>query len=121
MVSGALVSVSWNRSTRLLPESTTYTSSAEEMATPDGRVNWPLPLPAVPHLVMKVPIGRNFCTRLLVGSTTITLSEGPMARSSVVVVVAPNCPSPVPRLPHLVMKLPVGVNFWIRLLPESAT
>ena len=84
-------------------------------------MNWPLPLPAVPHLVMKVPIGRNFCTRLSVGSTTITLSEEPMARSSVVVVVAPNCPSPVPRLPHLVMKLPVGVNFWIRLLPESAT
>src|SRR5581483_3023875 len=70
---------------------------------------------------MKVPIGLNFSTRLFVGSTTTTLSEAPIARSSGVVVVGPNCPSPVPALPHLVTKAPEEVNSWIRLLPESAT
>ena len=32
-----------------------------------------------------------------------------------------NCPSPVPELPHMVRKVPVFVNFWMRELPRSAT
>ncbi len=33
----------------------------------------------------------------------------------------PNWPSPVPTLPHFLMKVPVESNFWIRLFPVSAT
>ena len=80
------------------------------MATPDGRVNWLVPLPAVPHLVMKVPIGRNFSTRLLVASTTTTLSEGPIARSSGTVAVGPNWPSPVPAASPLGDEVARGVE-----------
>jgi hypothetical protein len=29
-----------------------------------------------------------------------------------------NCPSPLPNVPHVVRKLPVFVNFWMRLLPQ---
>src|SRR3989442_794730 len=32
-----------------------------------------------------------------------------------------NCPSPLPPLPHLVRKVPLFVNFWMRLLLPSTT
>ena len=46
--------------------STTYTAPAESVAMPVGpTLNWPSPVPDVPHLVRKAPVELNFCTRLL--------------------------------------------------------
>src|SRR5439155_14157836 len=59
----------------------------------------------------------NFWMRLLPASATKTF---PLA-STAIPSGALNCPSPLPGLPHFVMKEPVFVNFWMRSLPESAT
>ena len=32
-----------------------------------------------------------------------------------------NCPLPEPGLPHVVRKVPLALNFWMRLLFSSAT
>ena len=104
VVSGVIVSVSWNFWIRLLARSTTYTWSVDATATPEGPLNWLVPVPRVPQVVMKVPDGLNFWIRLLPVSATMTLSWEPVATSSVVV--TPNWPFPVPALPHLVMKVP---------------
>ena len=59
----------------------------------------------------------NFWMRLLLLSATKTfpLPSTATPRGSL------NCPSPLPRLPHLARKVPVFVNFWMRELPESTT
>jgi hypothetical protein len=59
----------------------------------------------------------NFWTRWLPTSAAETLPEESVARPST----PSNCPSAEPCLPHLVMKVPSEVNFWMRAFWKSAT
>src|SRR5438045_6679748 len=68
-------------------------------------LNCPSPLPAVPHLVTKLPMLSNFWTRLLLKSATKTFPPSSTARPTGLL----NCPSPLPLLPHSVRKVPHGV------------
>src|SRR6266850_1753738 len=102
---------------RLLPASATKTFPLPSTATPSGTLNCPSPLPALPHLVRKVPVVSNFWTRLLLESATKTFPLPSTATPTG----AENCPSPLPALPHLVTKVPVFENSWMRLLTVSAT
>jgi hypothetical protein len=64
-----------NTSTRLLKLSVTYIFPLLSIAMPPGRLNWPLPLPVVPHFVMNVPSLLNFCMLLFPELTTYTLPD----------------------------------------------
>src|SRR5437667_4748931 len=76
----------------------------------------PFTSPQQEHAVHSSVALANFWMRLLPSATkTFPLPSTATPSGS------RNCPSPLPWLPHFVRKVPVFVNFWIRLLPESAT
>src|SRR5207253_37302 len=123
--------------TRLLFCSATKTFPLPSTATPRGAANCPSPLPVMPHLVRKVPVFVNFWIRSLFVSATKTFplpsTVSPLGQLT--------CPPPepntpacppvaqvskaalpsVPTLPNVRRKVPVFVNFWMRLLPVSST
>src|SRR5438093_533801 len=102
---------------RSLPWSATKTCPLPSTATPTGPANWPGPLPALPHVVRKVPPLSNFWMRSLPSSATKTFPLPSTATPTG----PPNCPGPLPALPHVVRKVPPLSNFWMRSLPSSAT
>src|SRR5437870_2229788 len=123
----------WMRSLR----SATKTFPLPSTATPPSAENCPSPGPKIPawheevqvskaampsctpqpKVRRKVPVFVNFWTRLLPvsGTKTFPLPSTATPRGLL------NCPSAVPKLPHLVRKFPLLSNFWMRLLPFSET
>ena len=55
---------------RWFVESATHRWPAPSMASPLGLLNWPSPVPRVPHVSRKVPVGPNFWIRLFSVSAT---------------------------------------------------
>src|SRR5438094_569436 len=88
-----------------------------------ARASWALTFrfPCPSHtLVVVIPHASghaNFWTRLLSQSATKTFPLPSTATPTGTL----NCPSPLPVLPHLLRKVPVSVNFWMRLLPLPAS
>src|SRR5918912_1069987 len=85
-----------------------------------GLLNCPSPLPGEPHLVIKLPLLSNFCTRLFSPkSPTYTLPDESTAKPAGLI----NCPSPNPVEPQAVINVPLLVNFCTAVsgLPKSAT
>src|SRR5947199_271141 len=122
---------------RLLYLSATKTLPLPSTATPTASKNCPSAVPKLPHLVRKVPVFVNFWMRLLRWSATNTFPLPSTATPSG----RENCPSPGPEIPawheevqvskaampsctpqpKVRRKVPVFVNFWMRLLFWSPT
>src|SRR6184192_2375568 len=102
---------------RLLWNSATKTCPPPSTATPTGKLNCASPLPALPHVVRKVPPLSNFWIRSLFPSATKTFPLPSTATATGKL----NCPGPLPKPPHVVRKVPPLSNFWIRSLSVSAT
>src|SRR3989442_11340908 len=92
---------------RLFPVSATYTLPDKSVATPTGPLNWPLPLPVEPQVVMNPPLvvylntASPLTTYTLPGTSTAT----PLGSETA----------------QLVISVPVFENLRTRLLPLSAT
>ena len=101
-----------------MPESATVTVPPTPTARPYGTLNWPGPLPSVPHFVRNAPVLSNFWIRWFAASDTYMSP----AKSTPTPTGESKPPSALERpKPNAITKAPAAVNFWIRLLPVSVT